>query len=206
MLRFQKGSETYDLKDFRLLGLHNRINLASSLLTGRLMGATEEACRNLIKEFTGFPHRLEFVGTYGGITFINDSKATNVDATLQALRGLGGPLILILGGRHKGASYLELVPLIREKVKTLILMGEARFIIQEDLGGLVETYLAEDLPQAIAIAFQVASPGDMVLLSPACSSFDQFRDYQERGEVFKELVRKYAPQYLKIHSEREIYH
>jgi UDP-N-acetylmuramoylalanine--D-glutamate ligase len=206
VLRFQKGSETYDLKDFRLLGLHNRINLASSLLTGRLMGATEEACRNLIKEFTGFPHRLEFVGTYGGITFINDSKATNVDATLQALRGLSGPLILILGGRHKGASYLELVPLIREKVKTLILMGEARFIIQEDLGGLVETYLAEDLPQAIAIAFQVASPGDMVLLSPACSSFDQFRDYQERGEVFKELVRKYAPQYLKTYSEREIYH
>jgi UDP-N-acetylmuramoylalanine--D-glutamate ligase len=206
VLRFQERTETYDLKNFRLLGTHNRINLATGLLAGRIMGATEEACIRLIKEFTGFPHRLEFVGTYGGVTFVNDSKATNVDATLQALRGLSGPLILILGGRHKGASYAGLIPLIKEKVKTLILMGEARFILQEDLGGLVDTYLAEDLPQAIAITFQVAHPGDIVLLSPACSSFDQFRDYQERGDVFKELVKKYAPEHLKTSPEREIYH
>ncbi len=198
--------ERYSLSKFKLLGWHNRMNLLSALLTGRLMGASREACIKLIEEFKGFSHRLEYVGSFGGVTFINDSKATNVDATLQALRGIPGSLILILGGRHKGASYAPLIPLIQEKVRVLILMGEARFIMEEELSGYVETYLAEDLVQALAISFQVAKPGDIVLLSPACSSFDQFRDYQERGEVFKELVREYAPKYLKENPMKEIYH
>ena len=198
--------EIYSLRGFRLLGEHNRFNLAMALLAGRLAGGSPQACERLIKEFTGFPHRLEYVGTFGGVTFINDSKATNVDATLQALKGLFGPIILILGGRHKGASYKPLLPLIKEKVKALILMGEARFVIQEELGDLVETYFAEGLAEALAISFQVAKPGDIVLLSPACSSFDQFRDYQERGEVFKELVKKYAPQYFKEGTSKEVYH
>lgn len=198
--------ERYSLLNFKLLGRHNRINLLSALLAGRLMGASRRACEDLIEKFRGFPHRLEFVGNFGGVTFINDSKATNVDATLQALKGLPLPIILILGGRHKGASYTPLIPLIQEKVKTLILMGEARFILKEELSGLVETYLAEDLVQAIAISFHVAKPGDIVLLSPACSSFDQFRDYQERGEVFKELIQKYAPKYFKDVPSEELYH
>jgi len=198
--------EEYSLSKFRLLGFHNRFNLAMSLLAGRLAGGSPEACQKLIEEFTGFPHRLEYVGTFGGVTFINDSKATNVDATLQALKGLPSPLILILGGRHKGGSYLPLAPWIKEKVKALILMGESRFIIFDELGGLVETYLTEDLPQALAQAFKLASPGDLVLLSPACSSFDQFRDYQERGEVFKELIKKYAPEFFKEPVREEVYH
>lgn len=198
--------ERYSLKAFKLLGLHNRINLLSAILAGRLVGATKEACSKLIEEFRGFPHRLEYVGSFGGITFINDSKATNVDAVLQALRGLKGPFILILGGRHKGASYSPLIPLIKEKVKALILMGEARFIIEKDLHGIVETYLAEDLAQAIVLAFQIAQSGDVVLFSPACSSFDQFRDYQERGEVYRELIKKYAPQFFGETSLEEIYH
>jgi len=198
--------ESYDLRPFRLIGRHNKFNLAMALLAGRLVGGKIDSAKRLIEEFTGFPHRLEYVGTFGGITFINDSKATNVDATLQALKGLEGSIILILGGRHKGASYQPLAPLIKEKVKALILMGEARQIIFEELGGLVETYLAEDLPQALAISFQVAKPGDLVLFSPSCSSFDQFRDYQERGEVFKELVKKYAPKYFKDFSIKEVFH
>ncbi|MEZ0344083.1 MAG: UDP-N-acetylmuramoyl-L-alanine--D-glutamate ligase [Caldimicrobium sp.] len=207
VLRWSSGEkEIYSLNGFRLFGEHNKFNLAMALLAGRLAGGTPQAGEKLIKEFTGFPHRLEYVGTFGGITFINDSKATNVDATLQALKGLFGPIILILGGRHKGASYKPLAPLIKEKVKVLILMGEARFVIQEELGNLVETYLSEGLPEALAISFQVAKPGDIVLLSPACSSFDQFRDYQERGEVFKDLVKKYAPMYFKEDSFQEVYH
>lgn len=205
VLRWE-DKEVYSLREFRLLGTHNRFNLTMALLAGRLSGANPSACQRLIKEFTGFPHRLEYVGTFGGVTFINDSKATNVDATFQALKGLFGPIILILGGRHKGASYLPLAPLIKEKVKVLILMGEARFVIQQELGDLVETYLAEGLPEAIAISFKVSRPGDLVLLSPACSSFDQFKDYQERGEVFKELVKKYAPEYFKENSSKEVYH
>lgn len=206
VLRLEEEEESYSFFNFKLLGVHNQINLLSALLAGRLMGASKSACKKLIEEFIGFPHRLELVGTFGGITFINDSKATNVDATLQALKGLPGSLILILGGRHKGASYAPLIPLIKEKVKALILMGEARFILQAELSGLVETYMAEDLIQAVVITFQIAKPGDIVLLSPACSSFDQFRDYQERGEVFRELVKVYAPKYFKEIPLREFYH
>lgn len=198
--------ERYSLSSFKLLGVHNRLNLACALLVGRLAGADREACEKLIENFVGFPHRLEYVGTFGGVTFVNDSKATNVDATLQALKGLPGPLILILGGRHKGSSYAPLKELIREKVRILILMGEARYIILEELGGTVETYLEENLYSAMRKVFEIAIPGDIVLLSPACSSHDQFRDYHERGEVFRELVLKYAPKFLGNSMERGIYH
>lgn len=205
VLRLER-EEAYSLSSFRLLGLHNRLNLAAALLAGRLAGASPSACERLISEFVGFPHRLEYVGTFGGVTFINDSKATNVDATGQALRGLPCPIILILGGRHKGGSYAPLRELIKERVKTLILMGEARFIIWEELKDLVEAYLVEDLPEALSVAFRVSLPGDLVLLSPACASFDQFRDYQERGEVFKELVLKYAPKFYHSSKEERLYH
>lgn len=201
-----ENEEVYSLSSFRLLGLHNRVNLLCALLACRLMGADRRACERLIEEFVGFPHRLEPVGTFGGVTFVNDSKATNVDATVQALRGLPPPINLILGGRHKGSTYAPLRELIKEKVKTLILMGEARYTILEDLGELVETYVVEDLPQALTIALKVSVPGDVVLLSPACSSYDQFRDYQERGEVFRELVLKYAPKFYGETSKREIFH
>jgi UDP-N-acetylmuramoylalanine--D-glutamate ligase len=159
----------------------------------------------LIKEFTGFPHRLEYVGCFGGVYFINDSKATNVDATLQALKGLTGSIILILGGRHKGASYTPLIPYIKEKVKCLILMGEARYIMAEELRDLTETFMVENLQKAVALALKMAEPGDMVLLSPACSSFDQFKSYEERGDAFRELVFRYAPLFLK-EGTKEVYH
>ena len=195
VLRLEK-EEVYSFSGFRLLGVHNKINYMAASLCARLLGADQESVRRLVREFTGFPHRLEFVGKFGGVYFVNDSKATNVDATLQAIRGLPAPLILIMGGRHKGASYSALYPYIKEKVKVLIITGEAKYIILEELGSATETYIAENLGEALALAFTVAKPGDTVLFSPACSSFDAFRDYQERGEVFKELVLKYAPVYF----------
>ncbi|MCC6048125.1 MAG: UDP-N-acetylmuramoyl-L-alanine--D-glutamate ligase [Thermodesulfobacterium sp.] len=198
--------EVYSLHKFKLLGVHNRLNLLSALLVGKVFGVSKEVGQRLIDNFIGFPHRIEFVGTFGGVHFINDSKATNVDATLQALRGLPSPIILILGGRHKGGSYAPLIPLIKEKVRVLILMGEARWIIADELANLVETYVVEDLPSALAVAFKTAKPGDTVLLSPACSSFDQFRDYAERGEVFRQLVLEYAPKYLGKKEEGVVYH
>ncbi len=205
ILRLEE-EEMYPLYSFKLLGLHNRLNLLSALLVGRLLGVKREICQRLIETFVGFPHRIEFIGTFGGVNFINDSKATNVDATLQALKGLSGPIILILGGRHKGGSYLPLSKVIQEKVKILILMGEARWIIAKEIGHLVETYVVEDLTEALAIAFKVACPGDTVLLSPACSSFDQFKDYAERGEAFRNLVLEYAPKYLGNSERGAVYH
>ncbi len=197
--------EEYSFTGFKLLGRHNKLNFMIASLGARLMGATQESIKRLVKEFTGFPHRLEYIGCFGGVYFINDSKATNVDATLQALKGLQAPLILIMGGRHKGASYASLISYIKEKVKKLILMGESRYIIGEELGLITDTFITETLPQAVTLALKLAEPGDTILFSPACSSFDQFKNYEERGEVFRELVFKYAPLFLKDTS-KEVYH
>lgn len=196
-----KEKEFYSFLGFKLLGIHNKINFMVASLGARLLSATEESIKRLIKEFRGFPHRLEYVGEFGGVYFINDSKATNVDATLQALKSLPGSIILILGGKHKGASYSSLIPYIKEKVKILILMGEARFIMAEELSGITEIYVCKTLSEATLLAIKFAKPGDIVLLSPACSSFDQFIDYKERGETFRKLVLKEAPLYFKEKKE-----
>jgi len=197
ILRLPGGSEErYPFTGFKPLGGHNRFNFMAASLAARLAGAGPEAVKKAVKSFVGFPHRLEFIGCFGGVYFVNDSKATNVDATLKALEGLAGPIVLILGGKHKGASYRPLAPLVKEKVRLLILMGESRFIMAEDLGHLVTTKIVENLEEAVAVAISEAMAGDTVLLSPAAASFDQFENYQERGDVFRELVFSYAPQFL----------
>lgn len=196
-----EDKEFYSFLGFKLLGTHNKINFMVASLGARLLGGTKESIKRLISEFSGFPHRLEYIGEFGGVYFINDSKATNVDATVQALKSLTGSIILILGGKHKGTSYSSLIPYIKEKVKILILMGEARFIIAEELNGLTETYITETLGEATLLAIKSAKPGDIVLLSPSCSSFDQFNDYKERGEFFRNLVLSQAPLYFKEKKE-----
>ncbi|NPA48856.1 MAG: UDP-N-acetylmuramoyl-L-alanine--D-glutamate ligase [Thermodesulfobacteria bacterium] len=195
-LLFPEGEEFYSFAGFKPLGEHNRLNFAVAALAARLVGATPGGIREAIRAFVGFPHRLEFIGCFGGVYFVNDSKATNVDATKKALEGLVGPIILILGGKHKGATYRPLIPLLRKKVRLLILMGESRYVMAEDLRGVVETKIVENLEEAVAVAISEASSGDTVLLSPAAASFDQFENYQERGDVFRELVLGYAPQFL----------
>ncbi|WP_022853407.1 UDP-N-acetylmuramoyl-L-alanine--D-glutamate ligase [Thermodesulfatator atlanticus] len=196
VLLLPEGEETYSFAGFKPLGEHNRLNFAVAALAARLVGASCEGVRKAILSFVGFPHRLEFVGAYGGVYFVNDSKATNVDATCKALEGLPGPIILILGGKHKGASYRPLIPLLKEKVRLLILMGESRYVMAEDLREVIETKIVENLEEAVAVAISEATPGDTVLLSPAAASFDQFENYQERGDIFRELVKGYAPQFL----------
>ncbi|PMP66959.1 MAG: UDP-N-acetylmuramoyl-L-alanine--D-glutamate ligase [Thermodesulfobacterium geofontis] len=196
-----KEKEFYSFFGFKLLGIHNKVNFMVASLGARLLSATKESVKRLIKEFRGFPHRLEYIGEFGGVYFINDSKATNVSATLQALKSLPNSIILILGGKHKGASYSPLIPYIKEKVKILILMGESRFIMAEELEGITETYMSETLSSATLLAIKLAKPGDIVLLSPACSSFDQFADYKERGEVFRRLVIREAPLHFKEKKE-----
>ncbi|AEH44317.1 UDP-N-acetylmuramoylalanine/D-glutamate ligase [Thermodesulfatator indicus DSM 15286] len=196
VLHLPSGPEEYSLAGFKLLGEHNRLNFTVAALAARLLGATPQGIKEAIKSFIGFPHRLEFVGTFGGVYFVNDSKATNVDATLKALRGLSAPIILIMGGKHKGSSYRPLMGEIKRKVKLLILMGESRYVMAEDLRECTDMKIVENLEEAVAVAISEATLGDTVLLSPAAASFDQFENYQERGDVFKELVKGYAPQFL----------
>ena len=136
----------------------------------------------------GFPHKTEFVNKINNVTFINDSKATNVDATKAAIENTKAPIILIIGGMHKGGSYIYLEQLIKNKVKHLILMGKAKDIIKKDIGELVPLTYVYSMENAVEEAFSVAEPNDTILLSPACSSFDMFQNYIERGNLFKNAV------------------
>ena len=182
--------EAYDLQAFPLPGVHNRENALAAVLGARLLGAAPEAVQRALEHFKGFRHRLEWVAEVRGIQFYDDSKGTNVGAVVKALEGFSGPVILIAGGRDKGGSYGPLRGLIRERVKALILIGEARKKMNEQLGDLTPTELADSLEMAVLSSFRRGEPGDVVLLSPGCSSFDMFRDYAHRGVVFQQAVRR----------------
>jgi UDP-N-acetylmuramoylalanine--D-glutamate ligase len=187
--------EVYDLKGFLLPGIHNQENALAAILGARLMGATPAAISRTLLTFKGFGHRVQPVGEIKGIQFIDDSKATNVGAVVKALEGFNQPILLIAGGRDKGGDYLPLKELIHTKVKLLVLIGEAREKMKKQLGLLTKTELAETLEEAVLRAFQQALSGDVVLLSPACSSFDMFRDYVHRGDVFQKTVKQLGEQY-----------
>ncbi|MBI5584277.1 MAG: UDP-N-acetylmuramoyl-L-alanine--D-glutamate ligase [Deltaproteobacteria bacterium] len=184
--------ETYSLERFALPGLHNRENALAAALGARLAGASSPGIQRGLDGFQGFGHRLEFVAEINGVRFYDDSKGTNVGAVVKALEGCTAPVILIAGGRDKGGDYGPLQPLVRSKVKALALIGEARDKMQEQLGALTRTRQADTLEEAVSWAFRQSRPGDSVLLSPACSSFDMFQDYGHRGRIFQQAVEKLA--------------
>lgn len=174
-----------------LRGLHNVENVLAAFAAGLACGASPESMRKTVAEFKGVEHRIEFVADVGGVTFYNDSKATSVDATskaLEALSGGTGKTVLIMGGRGKNAPYAPLVPLIESSVRCLILIGEDADNIESQLKNVVEIVRAESLADAVAKGFDAAASGDYVLLAPACASFDMFKSFEERGEVFKKAV------------------
>ena len=140
--------------------------------------------------FTGLEHRLEFVREINGVRYMNDSKGTNVGAVIKSIESFDEPLLLIAGGRDKGSDFTPLRPLIKERVKRLILIGEAKEKIAEAVGNMTETSLASSLKEAVSIAHREAVKGDVVLLSPACASFDMFKNFEDRGIKFKEIVWK----------------
>src|SRR5262249_11776430 len=144
--------------------------------------------RNAVRQFKGVEHRIEFVAEISGIKFYNDSKATNVDSTLKALEAFSGNIILILGGKDKGSDYSRLAALIAERVKLMVLIGAATDKIAAQLGGVGPMVRASSMTDALAKGFEAALPGDVVLLAPACASFDMFSNYEHRGRVFKEAV------------------
>jgi UDP-N-acetylmuramoylalanine--D-glutamate ligase len=181
----------FAVSDLRLRGRHNLSNAVAASLSARLMGAPAEAIAAGIRAFPGIEHRLEDVGQVNGVTFINDSKATNVDATCVALAAVEGPVHLILGGRDKGAPYEPIVRAGRVgpgHLASVVAIGEAAPTIEAQIGKAVPFRRAAGLEEAVRRAFLDARPGEVVLLSPACSSFDMFADFEERGRAFRAAV------------------
>lgn len=168
-------------------GEHNVENVLVACLMAGVSGISIDSIRNSLKRYEGLKHRLSFFAEHEGIRFINDSKATNVDSTVVALGAIKEPIVLLLGGTHKGASYKPLIPLIQEKVSHLIFMGEAIPQLEEDL----DLFPHESIPifnDAVERALDVAKAGSTVLLSPACASFDQFSNFEARGEAFESII------------------
>jgi UDP-N-acetylmuramoylalanine--D-glutamate ligase len=182
--------ERFPLADILLPGRHNLENIMAALLLALDAGANPSACREVLAHFQSLPHRLEWVARIGGVDFYDDSKGTNVGAVARSLAYFDRPLILIAGGRDKDSDFTLLSPLIREKVKALVLVGETKEHLAQAWDGLAPVYLAADLAKAVSRSWEVSQPGDVVLLSPACASFDMFRDYAHRGETFQQLVRE----------------
>ena len=174
--------------DIGLRGEHNVENVLAAASAAWLAGVPAAAIAGGVRSFPGVEHRLEFVAEIGGVQFFNDSKATNVDATLKALDAFPGGLFVILGGKDKGSDYKPLIEPLRKRAKLVMLIGAAAEKIEAQIGGSVATVLAETLERGLALAWDRAKPGDTVLLAPACASFDQFENYEHRGRVFKQLV------------------
>jgi UDP-N-acetylmuramoylalanine--D-glutamate ligase len=178
--------------DIPLPGLHNQENVMAAALVGSVLGVPSPSMRNSIRKFSGLEHRLEDVLTLRGVRFINDSKATTVDATVKALQSFDRRIVLILGGRDKGADFRLLRRPIRSNVKKVLLLGEATAKIAAALRGRVPMAEATSLREAVRLAFAAASRGEIVLLAPACTSFDLFKNFEERGRTFKREVRRLA--------------
>jgi len=186
------GEPVMPRDEVKLQGRHNLANALAAMALADGAGISRSAQRSVLNKFTGLDHRMEWVGEFNRVDWINDSKATNVGACMAALAGLDKPVILIAGGDGKGADFGLLRPVVRDKVKALILMGKDAPALASALGDLVSTVLVENMRQAVESAHRLASPGDVVLLAPACASLDQYKDYQHRGRMFTDEVRKLA--------------
>jgi UDP-N-acetylmuramoylalanine--D-glutamate ligase len=176
------------LSKISLKGEHNVENVLAAVCAARLAGASSTTIARAIEDFRAVEHRLEFVATINGVDYYNDSKATNVDATAKAVASFKGGIHLILGGKDKGSDYSTLAPLLRERVRAVYTIGAAAAKIESHLRGVVPIHSCTTLANAVSAATKAARPDDVVLLAPACSSFDQFENYEERGRAFKQLV------------------
>jgi len=190
LLRLGGKEEDYSLTQTALKGVHNVENMMAALTTARIFGCSKKAIEAGLGRFEGLEHRLEFVREVEGVRFYNDSKGTNVGSVVKSLQSFSEPVVLIAGGRDKKGDLTPLRELIQSRVKHLILIGEAKERMGRELGGLTDMAMAKNLEEAVLLAYQSAKKGDVVLLSPACSSFDMFKDYKERGKVFKETVQR----------------
>ncbi len=190
-LRSRHGSDDDQViaeKEIGIPGPHNLQNAAAATCAARILDVEPEVIGQTLAQFKGVEHRLEMVDRVAGISFVNDSKATNVDSVTYALRSIKNPIHLIAGGRGKGAPYAPIAKYGRDRIKQLVLIGEARETMFDELGKAFPTQFANSLEEAVKICFESALPGETVLLSPACASFDMFETYEHRGRVFKHAV------------------
>ncbi|MDO8520287.1 MAG: UDP-N-acetylmuramoyl-L-alanine--D-glutamate ligase [Deltaproteobacteria bacterium] len=192
VIRLHGKEWRYPLDQTALSGLHNQENMLASILAATMAGAKEEAIRSALKKFKPLRHRLELAGEWKGIRFYDDSKGTNVGSVVMSLASFDGNVILILGGRDKGGNYSPLKPLIRHKAKGVIVLGEAVEKIMKALSGDRPFYAVPGMKEALKKSFEIGAAGDVVLLSPACSSFDQYKNYAERGDDFKKWAAHYG--------------
>ena len=202
---FRNGGEeevVLSLQEIPLLGAHNVENVLAAVAATRLAGAEPMAIAKGVRSFAGVEHRLEFVVEVGGVRYYNDSKATNVDATLKALDAFPGRILIVLGGKDKGSDYTALQRPLRKKAILGLLIGAAAEKIEKQITGSVAIERAGTIERAVEIASHAARPGDVVLLAPACASFDQFQNYEHRGRVFKELVHQLKRQAASTSSGR----
>ncbi|MEW5757025.1 MAG: UDP-N-acetylmuramoyl-L-alanine--D-glutamate ligase [Pseudomonadota bacterium] len=177
------------VNEMRMVGRHNAANALAALAMGSALGLRMEAMLQTLREFPGLPHRCQHVATIDGVGWYNDSKGTNVGAAEAAIAGMPGRLVLIAGGDGKGADFAPLAQAAAGKVRAVVLVGRDAPIIEQAMHGKVPCHRASDMAQAVALARELAQPGDNVLLSPACASFDMFKGFEHRGEVFVSLVR-----------------
>ena len=192
-MRVSYQGDEFDIlvKDLALEGRHNVYNSMAAAITGKIMNITNDTIRRSLTTFEGVEHRMEKVMSVGGVLYVNDSKATNVNSTWYALESVNTPIVLILGGTDKGNDYAPIADLVREKVKAIVCLGVDNKKIHDSFGGIVpviyDTLSAEECVNKCA---ELATPGDTVLLSPCCASFDLFKNYEDRGRQFKEAVRR----------------
>lgn len=186
--KLPNSQHTFEMLTCKLPGDHNKENLMAAALAAQSVGCSESAIQAVVSTFKGVPHRLEFVRKKDGVSFYNDSKATNVASVLRSLSSFQSSIILIAGGRDKDQDFGPLVELVKKRVKNLILVGEAKEKINRVIGDFTETFLVGTFEEAVLLSYQKSRTGDVVLLSPSCASYDMFKSYEERGDYFKKLV------------------
>ncbi len=178
------------LAELKISGLHNAANALAALAMAQALGLARERCLTALREFPGLPHRSQWVADIAGVRYVDDSKGTNVGATLAAVAGTSGSLLLICGGQGKGQDFAPLAAGVRGKVRHAVTLGQDAAQLEAALQGVCSLQRASDMQQAVRMVAEVARPGETVLLSPACASLDMFRDYAHRGEVFAAAVRE----------------
>jgi len=180
----------FSLDKCKLLGLHNLENIACAVACAKADSISDAAIQKTLDTFQGLPHRIEWVAEIDGVNYYDDSKGTNVGAVVMSLASFDQDVVLILGGKDKGGDYAPLRPLLRNKARGLVVLGEAKEKIVTALQGSTEIVVVDSMREAVQACRKLSVPGGTVLLSPACSSFDMFRDYHDRGEQFKKYVRE----------------
>lgn len=194
----EEESKIMEVEKIPLIGVHNLENVLASITISVLSGVEKSGIERSVMEFRGLEHRMEYAGRVGNVVFYNDSKATNVDASLKSIQSFVGDIIVIMGGRDKGGDFSILKNEIKKRVRGIVLIGEAKSKIKKALSDICEMKEAEDMESAVKFAFEMAQPSGIVILAPGCASFDMFENFEHRGRVFKEEILKLVGYHEKI--------